>query len=114
MPKPSQAPQNGLLADSNGAGNGFVLLEVLLAMSLIVGVWMALVGTYQNLALRNAQEESKRVQLKKEADAFETREHVRANTAVANSKGLSHESSRVPSRNLTISVTSKPTSQKQR
>ena len=114
MPKPRQAPQNDLLADSNGAVNGFVLLEALLAMSLIVGVWMALVGNYQNLALRNAQEESKRAQLRKEADSFETREHVRANTAAAISKGLSHESSRVPGRNRSISVTAKPTSQKQR
>jgi len=113
MPKPRQAPRKGLLADSNGGGNGFVLLEVLLAMSLIVGVWMALVGTYQNLALRNAQEESKRAQLKKEADAFEISEHVRASITVA-SKGLSHESSRVPSRNRAIPVASKPTSQKQR
>jgi len=113
MPEPRQAPRKGLLADLNGAGNGFVLLEVLLAMSLIVGVWMALVGTYQNLALRNAQEESKRAQLKKEAHAFEISEHVRASITVA-SKGLSHESSRVPSRNRAIPVASKPTSQKQR
>jgi Tfp pilus assembly protein PilV len=114
MPEPHQALRKGLLADSDG--NGFVLLEVLLAMSLIVGVWMALVGTYQNLALRNAQEESKRAQLKKEFDAFEIGEHLRANTAAAaaSSKGLSHESSRVSSRNRAIPVTSKSTSQKQR
>ena len=82
-------------------------------MSLIVGVWLALVGTYQNLALRNAQEEGKRAQLRKELDVFEIGEHVRANITVA-SKGLTNESSRVPNRNRTISVTSKPTSQKQR
>jgi hypothetical protein len=108
-----QTLQKALLADSNSNENGFVLLEVLLAMSLIVSVWMALVGTYQNLALRNAQEESKKAQLKKEFDAFEIGEHVKANINVI-SKGLSHESSRVPSRNRTIPVTSQPPSQKQR
>ena len=37
------------------ASKGFVLLEVLLAMSLILGAWMALVSTYQSLALRTTQ-----------------------------------------------------------
>jgi len=113
MLETQQTLQKALLADSNSNENGFVLLEVLLAMSLIVSVWMALVGTYQNLALRNAQEESKRAQLKKKFDAFEIGEYVRANINVV-SKGLSHESSRVPSRNRTIPVTSQPPSQKQR
>jgi Tfp pilus assembly protein PilV len=109
-----QVIQKGFHAYPAKGKGGFVLLEVLVAMSLILGVWMALIDTYQHLALRNAQEESKRVQLRKESDAFETGEHVRVNPAAANSKGLSHESSRVPSRNRTISVTPKPTSQKQR
>ncbi|QWD98766.1 hypothetical protein C2740_01365 [Polynucleobacter sp. MG-5-Ahmo-C2] len=87
---------------------GFVLLEVLLAMSLILGVWMALVGTYQNLALRTTQTESKRAQLRVEFDKVETSERARAN-AKANSKGLIHESSRVSSRNRTKHATSQST-----
>ena len=67
-------------------------------MSLILGAWTALVGSYQNLALRTAQAESKRVQLRAELDTFEINEQARASTK-ANIKGPIHESSRVFSRN---------------
>ena len=77
--------------------NGFVLLEVLLAMSLILGSWMTMLGTYQNLTLRITQEENTRNQLRKELDAFEISEHLRANDDFA-IKGLINESPRMPSR----------------
>jgi Tfp pilus assembly protein PilV len=80
--------------------NGFVLLEVLLAMSLILGSWMTMLGAYQNLTLRFTQEESKRVQLRKELDAFEISEHLRANDDFA-IKGLINESPRMPGRTRT-------------
>jgi len=85
-----------LLANSKG----FVLLEVLLAMSLILGSWMTMVGTYQNLTLRIAQEESKRAQLRRELDAFEIGEHTRVNEVIT-SKGLINESPRMPGRSRT-------------
>lgn len=80
--------------------NGFVLLEVLLAMSLILGSWMTMLGAYQNLTLRITQEESKRAQLRKELDAFEIGEHTRVNE-VTTSKGLINESPRMPGRTRT-------------
>ena len=82
-------------------------------MSLILGVWMALVGTYQNLALRNAQEESKRTQMRKEFDVFEIGEQLRANN-MSSSKDLNNESSRVSNRHRSVHATSKPIVKKQR
>ena len=92
---------------------GFVLLEVLVAMSLILSAWMASVGAYQNLALRSTQTESKRVQLQREFDDFEMSEHARASIR-KNSKGQTHESTRVSSRNRAQHVTSQPTLKNQR
>ena len=80
-------------------------------MSLISGVWMALVGTYQNLALRNAQEESKRTQIRKEFDAFEIGEQLRANNMLSG-KDLNNESSRVSGRHRSMHATSKPNAKK--
>ena len=92
---------------------GFVLLEVLVAMNLILGSWMASVGAYQNLALRSTQTESKRVQLQREFDTFEMGEHARASIRI-NSKGQTNESTRVSSRNRAQHVTSQPTLKNQR
>jgi len=92
---------------------GFVLLEVLVAMSLILGAWMALVGTYQNLALRTTQIESKRAQLRSGFDAYEVSEQARVSTST-NIKGQNHESSRVSSRHRAQHATAKPTSKNKR
>ena len=92
---------------------GFVLLEVLVAMSLILGIWMALVGTYQNLVLRTTQLESLRAQLGRGLDAFEVSEQARV-SANTNTKGQTHESSRVSSRYRTQHATSQSTSKNQR
>jgi Tfp pilus assembly protein PilV len=92
---------------------GFILLEVLIAMSLILGSWMASVGTYQNLALRATQMESKRAQLRKEFDIFEMSEQARASIST-NIKGQHHESTRVSSRHRAKHVTSEPTSKNKR
>jgi len=88
---------------------GFVLLEVLVAMSLILGSWMASVGAYQNLVLRATQIESKRAQLRREFDIFEVSEQARVSTST-NTKGQNHESTRVSSRHRAQHVTSEPTS----
>ena len=108
--KDSCKAQIGLERD---LAKGFVLLEVLVAMSLILGVWMALVGTYQNLVLRTTQLESKRAQLGRGFDAFEVSEQARV-SANTNTKGQTHESSRVSSRYRTQHATSQSTSKNQR
>jgi prepilin-type N-terminal cleavage/methylation domain-containing protein len=92
---------------------GFVLLEVLVAMSLILGSWMASVGAYQNLVLRATQIESKRAQLRREFDIFEVSEQARVSTST-NTKGQNHESTRVSSRHRAQHVTSEPTSKNKR
>jgi hypothetical protein len=55
-------------------------------MSLILGSWMALVGTYQKLVLRATQIESKRTQLRRGFDVFEASEQSRV-SASTNTKG---------------------------
>ena len=92
---------------------GFILLEVLVAMSLILGSWMALLGTYQNLALRTAQVESKRAQLRRDFDAFEVSEQFRVSIS-ANTKGQNHESSRMSHRHRSQHATSQSASKNQR
>ncbi len=51
--------------------NGFILLEVLVAMSLILGAWLSSIHTYQGLALRFIGLEQKRVELRQVFDAHE-------------------------------------------
>jgi len=92
---------------------GFVLLEVLVAMSLILGSWTASVSTYQNLVLRVTQMESKRAQLRREFDVFEVSEQARVSIGT-NIKGQNHESTRVSSRNRAKHTASEPTSKNKR
>jgi len=98
MRQPCLVTQKDRLDPYTHASKGFVLLEVLVAMSLILGTWMSLVSTYQSLALRATHEESKRAGLRKQLDTFEIGEQARAISKV-NIKGPIHESSRVSSRN---------------
>jgi type II secretory pathway pseudopilin PulG len=107
MCQPCQVLEEKLLNPRIGQAQGFILLEVLVAMSLILGSWMALVGTYQNLTLRTTQTESKRAQLRGELDAFEMGEQVRVNIST-NIKGQSNESTRMSSRNRAKHVTAQP------
>jgi Tfp pilus assembly protein PilV len=87
--------------------NGFILLEVLVAMSLTLGVWMTSVGSYQGLALRLTQQEEKQLKLRQAFDAYELAEQARANRSQNNSphissKGLKNESSRVSGRSRSM------------
>jgi len=113
MRQPCQVTQIDPSDRQIDASQGFVLLEVIVAMSLILGSWMALVGTYQNLALRTSQTEAKRVQLRREFDAFEVSEQLRVsvNTKV---KGQKHESSGVSHRHSAQHAASQPPSKNQR
>ena len=87
---------------------GFILLEVLVAMSMILGVWMASAGVYQRLALTLTQQESKRAQLRKDSDAFEMQEQSRINLNLPN-KALSYESTRVSGRDRSVRIATQPT-----
>ena len=94
--------------------NGFILLETLVAMSLILGVWMASIEAYQGLALRLVEQEARRLQLRGAFDAYEISEqhraHVRQIQPSISSKDLKYESSRVSSRNSSLRPIAKPTS----
>jgi len=113
MPQPCQVTYKYLSDHQIDASQGFVLLEVIVAMSLILGSWMALVGTYQNLALSTAETESKRAQLRREFDAFEVSEQARASVST-NTKGQNYESSRVSHRHRTQHATFQPPSKNKR
>jgi Tfp pilus assembly protein PilV len=86
--------------------NGFILLEVLVAMSLILGVWMTSVGAYQELTHRLIQQESRRSQLWQTFDTHELAEQARVNLSF---KDIKHESSRVSGRNRTLRTIAKST-----
>jgi hypothetical protein len=51
--------------------SGFILLEVLVAMSLVVSSWMVLGNTYQQMLLRLGQLQAQKEQIKKELDQHE-------------------------------------------
>lgn len=90
---------------------GFILLEALLAMSLIVGVWMGMVQIYQGLALRQTKLQAEKVQLRKDSDVFELSEHARSHAHGP----VKHESSRVLSRSRAMpSTTQAPLKNKRR
>ena len=92
------------------AQGGFILLEVLVAMSLIVGSWMAMVHIYQGLVLRQSQLQVKKAELRKESDAFEINEHARNIT----NRPVKNESTRMSSRNRSLHGASQSTTQNQR
>jgi Tfp pilus assembly protein PilV len=94
-PDPILSPRNS---------QGFILLEALVAMSMILGVWISSVGTYQRLVLSLTQYEAKRAQLRKELDVFEIQEHSRVNFNQI-SKTLNNDFARVPSRNRALRLT---------
>jgi type II secretory pathway component PulJ len=56
---------------SNARANGFILLEVLVAMSLVASSWIGLSNIYQGMILRLVQQQEKRVELRKDMDRHE-------------------------------------------
>ena len=58
--------------------DGFILLEVLVAMSLIMGAWMASANAYQRLALVLGQQESKRSEIRRQIEAHELEVYSKA------------------------------------
>ena len=89
---------------------GFILLEVRVAMSLIMGSWMAMIHIYQGLALRQTQLQVKKAELRKESDAFEIDEQARN----INNRPVKNESTRMSSRTLSMHRAPKSATQNQR
>jgi type II secretory pathway pseudopilin PulG len=87
------------------AKNGFILLEVLVSMGLMMGAWMTLMQSYQTLSLKLIQQEQKRVKLRGEWNASEIRFVGQA---------VNSESSRLSSGSRTLHATSQPATQIQR
>jgi len=81
-----------------GTQEGFVLLEVLVAMSLILGVWMSMVHIYLSLALRQTQFQTQKAELRKESDIYERSEYARS---ISNGP-VKNESTRVSSRSRAL------------
>ena len=82
--------------------NGFILLEVLIAMSLMTGTWMTLMQSYQILSLKFIQQEQERVKVKEEWNASEL-------SFIG--KAINSESSRMSSGSRTLHATAQPTAQ---
>ncbi len=82
--------------------NGFILLEVLVAMSLVAISWIGLGNAYQLLILRLGQEQHKRLKIHQELDQHELQQ-LRLPI---------NESARVPHRNRHITHTTRPIDQK--
>ena len=80
--------------DLSRDANGFILLEVLVAMSLVATSWMALGNSFQHLILRVGQLQEKRVQMQKELDQFEMALFTKrqANNEPHQSRGFLNES----------------------
>ncbi len=68
--KTNKRPANA--HELGGQSHGFVLLEVLVAMTLVVTSWISLGNTYQKLVLSMGQLREKRVQIHQELDQHET------------------------------------------
>ncbi|QWE16901.1 prepilin-type N-terminal cleavage/methylation domain-containing protein [Polynucleobacter sp. AP-Nino-20-G2] len=68
---PNISPGSAKPPQSIGQSKGFVLLEVLVAMTLVATSWISLGNTYQKLVLGMGQVREKRVQIQKELDQHE-------------------------------------------
>ncbi len=79
-----------------GQANGFVLLEVLVAMSLIATSWISLGNTYQKLVLLMGQLGVRRLQIHQELDQHEISQATAAK--IVSRESLLNESTGVPRR----------------
>lgn len=82
--------------DLKGQANGFVLLEVLVAMSLIATSWISLGNTYQKLVLVMGQLGARRVQIHQELDQHEIAQAEAGK--IVSRESLLNESTGVPHR----------------
>jgi Tfp pilus assembly protein PilV len=82
------------------SSSGFILLEVLVAMSLIASSWMTLGTAYQQMVLRLGKSQEQIVQMKKEADQYELKVFAASQSIreIHHARGLFNEPSRVSRR----------------
>jgi len=98
-------PQSVPTPSSSEQAKGFILLEVLVAMSLVTSSWIALGNTYQQMVLRWGQLQERRVQMKHTLDQYELALLTQAHSKNPShqSRKLSHESTRMSRRSRPIS-----------
>ena len=115
MPQFKQDSQESLRNEGlSRYANGFILLEVLVAMSLVATSWMALGNSFRHLILRLGQLQEKRVEMKKELDQYEMTLFTKRqeNNVLHHSRGFVSESIGVSGRPRTFSHPSHATHQK--
>ncbi|QWE18921.1 hypothetical protein C2747_01375 [Polynucleobacter corsicus] len=95
--------QKSSLPQSNAKPNGFILLEVLVAMSLVASSWVGLSNIYQGMILRLGQLEEKRVGLRKEMD-----QHELAILTAAQSNNSNQTSRKLADESIGVSRRSRP------
>ena len=83
---------------------GFVLLEVMVAMSLVAGTLLTSVNIYQSLLLRYQQLHVQKIDLLKQRDRFEIDEYRRN----ISESVIKHDSSRLPGRSHDLHNASRP------
>lgn len=69
MPKFTQ--ESNAVSHLDRSSDGFILLEVLVAMGLVASSWMTLGNSYHHLILRLGQIQEQRAQIKQEVDQHE-------------------------------------------
>ncbi len=98
--KPAQSTESEILSEEQMSG--FILLEVLIAMSLVLSVWIGSVSIYHSLILQLGKEQEKRMQIHQELDQHEIEQ---------SQKGI-HDSARMPHRNRPITDSNSPVDKK--
>ena len=91
------------ITQSIGQASGFVLLEVLLATSIVASSWIALEGSYYRLVLKMAQIQVKKAAINQERDQYEVAlframqsDQPDAKVVLNESSGMSRRSRLVP------------------
>ena len=86
-----------------GQASGFILLEVLLATSIVAGRWIALEGSYYRLVLKMAQIQVKKAAINGERDQYEVAlftamqsDQPDAKVVLNESSGMSRRSGLIP------------------
>ena len=104
--------------DPRHGEGGFILLEVLVAMSMVATSWIAVMDVYSQLALRLGALEQKRLSIKRELDEYEiklyqtqTINQVRTSPTI-NHQDLIHEASRMSHRSNPLPHASRGTIKK--
>ena len=94
--------------------NGFILLEVLVAMGLVATSWMTLGDVYQSQILRLGQLQERRSQIKKEVDQheFSLFTTIQTNNTMQVSRKLRNESAGMSRRSHPIPSIGRPINKK--